>query len=62
MPRNQISIVQTLLTNVSYTRKTKYRNSTIPRSNSANLFTTIAFTIASGTDSRQVISDRFHAL
>ena len=62
MPRNQLSIVQTLLTNVSYTGIAKYRNSTILRSNSANSFTTISFTIASGTDSRQVISDRFHAL
>lgn len=58
MPRDQISIVQILLTNVSYAGNAIYRKITIPRLNSA-YFTTIAFTIASGTNIRKVISGRF---
>ena len=60
MPRNQISIVQALLTNVSYT-KAICRKLTIPRFNPTKNFTTIALTIASGTDDLLVISGRFHA-
>ena len=61
MPRNQISNVQILLTNVSYARNAIFRTLTTPRLNSANNFTIIALTIASGTNDHLVISDRFHA-
>ena len=57
MPRNQISNVQTLLTNVSSTKNAILRKLTTPRLNSANNFSTIALTIASGKNDLLVISE-----
>jgi len=62
MPQNQISIAPALLTNVSYTSRAMCLKPATPRLNSANFYSTIALTIASGMNSHLAISDRFHAL
>jgi len=62
MSQNQISIAPALLTNVSYTIRANCLKPAIPRLNSANFYSTIALTIASGMNSHLAISDRFHAL